>query len=102
MFKFLRKYSLILVISIIAGFLIGFKTLIFDNQPQDNMNTLQTPTPTLTSAPSPTPTPKPTIIPTPTISEQELNQILEELNIDPDNPTEEDLEKILEFLENGS
>ncbi len=118
MFKFLRKYSLVLALSITAGFLIGFKT--FHNpetQPEGEIKPLEhqlvEPTPTLEI----TPTPKPTVIATPTLSEENIKELLEdlgidpenpeegvekilkELNIDPDNPTEEDFQKILDFLE---
>ncbi len=135
MFKFLQKYSLVLVISITAGLLIGFKTFhsthqgevmsetlysngerIEDSEPSRTSRTIPSiqPTPTISN------TPKPTKVVTPTLSEEQMMELLEEfgidpdnpeesvmkilndLDIDPENPKEEDLQKILDFLDNAN
>ncbi len=106
------------MLSITAGFLIGFKTFYkpeaqSEGEVKSLENQLAEPTPTIEIIS----TPRPTVFATPTLSEENIKKLLEELdidpenpeegiekilkklNIDPENPTEEDFQKILNFLE---
>ncbi len=97
MAKFFKKYSLVLLISVIAGLLLGFKTL----DSSDQQNVLPTPTPTPTTGPisTPSPVPIPTLNLLPNLSDEEIEELRDEIGIDPNASDEENIQKILEWLE---
>lgn len=101
MIKFFKKYSLVLFLAIIAGFFIGFKIFgdtenkISEEVPLPETKVLE---PTTTFVQQPNPTLKPTSSPNFDLSEEEVNQIMKELNVDPDNPSMEDVGKLFQYL----
>jgi len=97
MIKFFKKYSLVLLISIIAGLIIGFRTF---NSP-DNQDNLAKPTPTPmpTLVLTPTLEPIPTLPVLPELTDEEIEELIDEIGIDPNASEEEKIQKILDYFE---
>jgi hypothetical protein len=97
MAKFLKKYSLVLIISIIAGLIIGFRT--FNSSDNQNNSVKPTPTPMPTLVLTPTLEPIPTLPVLPELTDEEIEELIDDIGIDPNASEEEKIQRILDYFE---